>query len=156
MITNCTNHQALINYLEDFKITTTGLVIGGRELLEIINEKYYQNQDGRLLVAFGELFTRNIKIYAYPALSGDRKQMLTATNLPVPEGITFLYKHLLNSHQIAEIEQYDEELLKILPQNVLGLIQMGDPSWEDLVPTPLVNIIKEKEYFGYKSQTSAF
>ncbi len=156
MITNCTNHQALINYLEDFKITTTGLVIGVRELLEIINEKYYQNQDGRLLVAFGELFTRNIKIYAYPALSGDRKQMLTATNLPVPEGITFLYKHLLNSHQIAEIEQYDEELLKILPQNVLGLIQMGDPSWEDLVPTPLVGIIKEKEYFGYKSQTSAF
>ena len=156
MITNCTNHQALISYLEDFKITTTGLVIGVRELLEIINEKYYQNQDGRLLVAFGELFTRNIKIYAYPALADDRKQMLTASNLPVPEGITFLYKHLLNSHQIAEIEKYDEEMLQILPQNVLGLIHVGDPNWEKLVPSVLVGIIKERKYFGYNSQTNAF
>ena len=156
MITNCTNHQALISYLEDFKITTTGLVIGVRELLEIINEKYYQNQDGRLLVAFGELFTRNIKIYAYPALAEDRKQMLTAGNLPVPEGITFLYKHLLNSHQIAEIEKYDSDLLQILPQNVLGLIKSGDTSWETLVPAQLVGLIKEKEYFGYKSETNTF
>jgi hypothetical protein len=156
MITNCTNHQALISYLEDFKITTTGLVIGVRELLEIINEKYYQNQDGRLLVAFGELFTRNIKIYAYPALAEDRKHMLTAGNLPVPDGITFLYKHLLNSHQIAEIEKYDAELLQILPQNVLGLIKSGDTAWENLVPHPLVHLIKEKEYFGYKSETNTF
>jgi len=33
------------------KLKKLGLVIAARELLEIIEEKYEQNQDGRLLVA---------------------------------------------------------------------------------------------------------
>jgi hypothetical protein len=148
VVSDCTNHQALINYMEDYKIKTMGLVIGVNELLEIINEKYYQNQDGRLLVAFGELFTRNIKVYAYPALNEDGSHMITAKNLPVPSGITFLYKHLLKSNQIVEVDQYNAELLRILPQNVLELIRSGDKSWENLVPSALVTIIKQNGYFG--------
>ena len=51
--------------------------------------------DGRLLVAFGELFTRNIKIYVYPALFGKERKLITGKDLPVPEGIKFLYKFFL-------------------------------------------------------------
>ena len=68
IISDCSNHQKLINYLSDYKIKHLGLVIGVWELSDIIEKKFEENQDGRLLVAFGELFTRNIRIYVYPCL----------------------------------------------------------------------------------------
>jgi len=151
IISDCSNHQKLINYLSDFKIQKLGLVIGVRELLEIINNKFYQNQDGRLLVAFGELFTRNIKIYAYPAYSDyDSKELLKAKTLPVPDGIKFLYKHLIDSEQIEEVENYNEEILSIFPQNVFESIQKGNDDWEKSLPVEVVHVIKQKKLLGYK------
>ena len=149
IVSDCSNHVKLINYLSDFKIQKLGLVIGARELLEIIENKFYQNQDGRLLVAFGELFTRNIKIYVYPAQDQDTQFLMTATNLPVPEGIRFLYKHLLDSNQVTEVERYDEDLLHIFPKHVYAMISSGDVQWETMLPKEVVPIIKAKKLFGY-------
>jgi hypothetical protein len=156
IISDCNNHQALINYLSDFKIKKLGLVIGVRELLEIINDKYYKNQDGRLLVAFGELFTRNIKIYAYPVIQENSKELLTASTLPVPDGIRFLHQYLLENQHIVEVENYNGDLLHIFPQSVLKLIQEGDETWERMVPSKLVDLIKEKEMFDYPNSKIEF
>jgi len=149
IVSNCSNHQMLINYLNDYKIKRLGLVIGAHELLEIINEKFYNNSDGRLLVAFGELFTRNIKIYVYPAQQENGGGLLKASNLPVPEGIKFLYQHLLKSHQIEEIKEYNQDMLHIFPDKVYDMIVNNKEGWEDLVPEELVPIIQEKNIFGY-------
>jgi hypothetical protein len=148
VLSNINNHQSLINYLSDYRIPHLGLVIGVRELLDIIVEKYYENQDGRLLVAFGELFTKSIKIYAYPASVNGH--MMNATNLPVPEGIKFLYKHLLDCEQIVEVSTYREDLLHINPTEVLIDIQKNKPGWEEKLPSILVETIKEKGSFGYE------
>ena len=149
IVSNCSNHQKLINYLSDYKIRNLGLVIGVRELIDIINQKYYQNLDGRLLVAFGELFTRNIKIYAYPILSEENGLVLTGSNLPVPEGIKFLYQYLLESEHIVEVKNYNADLLKIYPQKVLRLIHEGKhEEWSELVPIELAERIKSKKLFA--------
>jgi hypothetical protein len=150
IISNCRNHQRLINYLEDFRITKLGLVIGVRELLEIVNEKFYQNRDGRLLVAFGELFTRNIQIFAYPALQEGSGELMTGSNLPVPEGIKFLYKYLVDSQHIVEVVNFNGDLLHIMPQNVLHMIQHGETGWEKMLPDHLADMIREKHMFGYR------
>lgn len=153
IISNCGNHQKLINYLSDFKIINLGLVIGVRELMEIINQKYYQNLDGRLLVAFGELFTRNIKIYAYPILQKEEGVILTGNNLPVPEGIKFLYQYLIDSEHIVEVENYNPDLLHIYPYKVLELIEAGDvDAWSKMVPNALVNRIIDKNLFAHPSK----
>jgi len=151
IISNCNNHQHLINYLSDYKITKLGLVIGVRELAEIVKEKYEENHDGRLLVAFGELFTRNIKIYVYPALLPDGT-LMQGSNMSIPEGIKFLYKHLLDSKQVVDVEEYDLELLKIFPQELYAMIQKGESGWESALPDELVPIIKEKGLFGYSKK----
>ena len=153
IISNCQNHQKLINYLDDFKIAKLGLVIGVRELLEIINEKFYENRDGRLLVAFGELFTRNIKIYAYPALQESSGELMTGGNLPVPEGITFLYRYLLDSQHIVDVKDFNEDILQIFPQKVLRMIKHDEDGWERMVPAKVASIIKTKKMFGYPTQT---
>lgn len=150
IVSNCSNHQHLINYLADYKIKKLGIVIGVHELLEIINEKYQSNRDGRLLVAFGELFTRNILIYAYPALKNENSsEIMNAENLPVPEGIRFLYKHLLDSGQIIPVEDYNEENLHIFPHKVFQYIQEGNYLYKTMVPETLAKIIAEKKLFHH-------
>ncbi len=140
IISNCNNHQHLINYLADFKITNLGLLIGARELRHIINEKYLLNQDGRLLVAFGELFNRNITIYVYPAYDDDGRY-LDANTLPVPEGIKFLYKHLLDCNQIVPIKEFNKDLLSIKPMNVFQNITDGGDEWKESVPDEVIKTI---------------
>ncbi len=149
IVSDCSNHVTLINYLADFKIRKLGLVIGARELLDIIETKFYQNQDGRLLVAFGELFTRNIQIYVYPVLADADKpeELISAETLPVPEGITFLYKHLLDSHQIRSVEGYNEDHLHIFASDVFSKIADGDESWKKMLPVKVVQVIEEKGLF---------
>jgi len=147
MISSCNNHQHLINYLSDFKIQSLGLVIGARELTHIINEKYILNQDGRLLVAFGELFNRNITIYVYPAYDDDG-QFRTSENLQVPEGIKFLYRHLLDCNQIVPIEGYNKEQLKIMPAGVMRDLLNGEENWSSWVPKPVAETIVENNFFG--------
>jgi len=43
VISSCTKQQKLINYFKDYKIKKLGLVTGVRELLEMINNTYYQH-----------------------------------------------------------------------------------------------------------------
>jgi len=147
LLSDCQNHEMLINYLQDFKISSLGLVIGARELQVIIRDKFEQNQDGRLLVAFGELFSQNIRVYVYPAIDEESGQVLTADNLPVPEGIRFLYKYLLDSRQIVPVHTFNSENLSIFPQTVLREIRENNPAWEAHVPRELVKMIREKKFF---------
>lgn len=152
IVSNCDNHQRLINFLSDFKIRNLGLVIGVKELLDIITRKYYENRDGNLLVAFGELFTRNIRIYAYPALGeAHAKSLLTATTLPVPDGIKFLYQYLLESQHLVEVTGYNEDLLHIFPQNVLQMIQEQSDGWQAYLPKEVTQMIKEEGLFGWQA-----
>jgi len=156
LVSNCQHHQQLINYLSDFKIQQLGLVIGVRELLDIIKNKYIKNQDGRLLVAFGELFNRNITVYAYPAIDPDTNELWTTKNLPVPEGISFLYQHLLKGGQIVDIENADIENLNIFGWEVHKMIQDEKPGWQSLVPEPVKNLIVREGLFKGPTVTTKF
>ena len=149
IISNCDNHQKLINYLSDYKIKMLGLVVGLLELKEIIEEKYFNNLDGSLLVSFGELFNKNINVYVYPVLTEDNK-LITAKTLMVPEGIHFLYKHLIDSKQIVEIDNYTRQNLGIFPFKVFELIKQNKTGWETAIPPELVTLIKSEQLFGYE------
>lgn len=156
IISDCDNHQRLIYYLSDMKIQNLALVIGVRELLHLITEEYEQNKDGKLLSAFGELFMRNIRIYGYPALNPETNKIMTASKLPVPEGIHFLYKYLIDSKLIVEIEDFNEKLLHILPHELLKRIQADEEGWESFVPMPLSEIIKNQCLLDYPCEITDF
>ena len=151
IISNCSNHQGLIDYLKDYKIQRLGLVIGAIELQEIFIKKYEENKNGRLLVAFGELFTQNIRVFVYPAKLGTNDvELLTVDTMKVPEGIKFLYYHLKEQRQIVAVEGFDESLLHIIPGEVLKTIRTkGDKTWEDALPPALVEVVKKRNAFGY-------
>lgn len=152
IVSDCQNHENLISYLADYKIKKLGLVIGVYELKQIIEDKYNNNEDGRILVAFGELFNKNINTYVYPALQKD-DTLLKAKNMRVPDGIHFLYKHLIDSKQIIEVDKYTQQNLGIFPQEIYDIINSGEEGWEIALPDVLVKLIKEKGLFGYEAKS---
>jgi len=156
IISNCEQHQRLIRYLANYKVQKLGLVLGVQILLDLINDKYYQNLDGRLLAAFGELFTRNVKIYVYPALQEGSEELMTAQNMPLPEGVSFLLQHLVNSKQIVDITGFNHDILHIFSKQVRQMLRDGDPEWEDMVPKKVSDLVKDKYLFGYPYERMEF
>lgn len=156
IISNCEEHQKLIAYLTDYRVQKLGLVLGVQFLLELINEKYYQNMDGRLLAAFGELFTRNVKIYVYPAMQEGSADLMAAENVPVPEGVKFLYRHLLDNRQIVDVEGFNPNILHIFSKQVLRMLRAGESGWEAMVPPKVAQLIKEQFLFGYPCERLEF
>ena len=152
IISDCSDHQRLIQYLSDYKIDQLGIVIGIRELRDLIIEKYENFHDGDLLVAFGQLFTRNIKVYVYPALNDDLSEILTLDNVQLPSGIHFLFRFLIDQELIVQVENYDEHHLSIIPHGVYQMITNDQPGWEDYVSPNLIRLIKEKELFSDQEQ----
>lgn len=156
VISDCEEHQKLVSYLFEYKIPNLGIVLGVRPLLDLISSKYYENMDGRLLAAFGELFNRNVKIYVYPAMQEGSAELMTAHNVPVPEGVKFLYKHLLDNKQITDVDGYNPDLLHIFSKEILAMIRTGETGWETMVPTKVAALIKEKCLFGYPMERMEF
>jgi len=156
VISNCSKQQKLIDYFKDYKVKKLGLVTGVRELLEMINNTYYQNQDGALLSAFGSLFTRNVTFYVYPALQEGSGETINCQNLPMPEDVKFIYKHLIESSQIRDIKGFKEEVLHIFSQQVLKMIKEDEKGWEKLVPSKAAKLIKEKCLFGFPYEQMEF
>ncbi len=156
VVSNCEDHQKLIRYLADYKVQKLGLVLGVNQMLNIINDKYYENQDGQLLAAVGELFARNVKMYVYPMMQEGSEELMTCQNMPVPDGIKFLFQHLLDSKQIEDIEGFNAENLYIFSKRVLKMLQDDQDGWEELVPEKVAKLIKEECLFGFPYERMEF
>ncbi len=156
VVSNCSNRQQLFRYLTDYKVPRLGMVIGVHQLLELISDKYHENMDGRLLSAFGELFARNVKFYVYPALQEGSEELMTCENLPVPEGVKFLYRHLLDSGQIVDISGFNADHFHIFSKEVYRMLQSNEKGWEEMVPSRVAKLIKERCLFGFPYQEMVF
>jgi len=156
VVSDCEAHQKLVTYLSEYKVQKVGIVLGVRQLLDLLNEQYYKNMDGRLLAAFGELFSQQVRVYCYPAMQEGSAELMTAANMPLPEGVRFLYSHLLENRQIVDVQNYNPDILHIFSKQVLGMIKAGESGWEAMTPAKVVSLIKEKCLFGYPSETLKF
>lgn len=155
-ISNCDTYAKLLQYFADYKIQKLGIVIGARVLLDIINDKYDQNQNGKLLASFGQMFTQRTKMYVYPIMQEGSEELMTSTNLPIPDNIRFLYQHLTDNGQIEDIEGFDKKLLHIYSKRVLDMIKSGETGWEHSVAPKIATLIKEKSLFNYPIQRMEF
>jgi hypothetical protein len=145
--------------------------MGINNLLEIFNEKYYDNLEGGILESFGRLFRNAVKLYIYPMRQEAYDRYLTtgqavdapstgvrssavnvlinAKNVHVDEHLRNLYNHLLENHYIDCIVGFDSSILHIFSRDALRRIKEGDASWEKMVPTSVVAAIKKRGLFGY-------
>ena len=66
-----------------------------------------------------------------------------------------LFQYLIDNQFIEEIAHYHAEYLQIYPANALAKLQSGDSGWERMVPPEVVQIIKQREFFGYQAPVAA-
>jgi hypothetical protein len=156
MITDCDRYRKLISYLTDYRILKLGLVVEARALLSLVSGKYERNKDGRLLTAFGEVFTRDVSMYVYPEMQEGSGELLTAENLPVPEGLRSLYQHLLDHKQIVGVEGFSPEILHIRSSEVLRKVREDEEGWEKMVPEKVARYIREHGLFGFPMEKMEF
>jgi hypothetical protein len=174
LISNYSEYYRLTSYFRRYTKEMIGVAIGINNLLEIFNEKYYDNLEGGILESFGRLFRNAVKLYVYP-MSGEAYEryiiessrtvtasqsaapyvLITARNARVADHLTSLYAHLLENHFIDNIVGFDANILGIFSRDALKKIREHDLLWENMVPTPVANAIKRRGLFGHANINTA-
>jgi hypothetical protein len=150
LISNFGRYYRLVAYLSRYTHKSTGIVLGIPSLKEIFDEKFYTDLEGGLLESLGRLFRNEVKLYVYPWKDPATGQVVTVENMQVAPHLKHLYAYLLENHCIEPITRHNVEYLPIFSRDVLAKIQMGNPSWEAMVPPPIVAMIKKNRLFGYQ------
>jgi hypothetical protein len=169
LISNYSEYYRLTSYFRRYTKEMIGVAMGINNLLEIFNEKYYENLEGGILESFGRLFRNSVKLYIYPMRkeayemyiaqneigrsTGDHaftsNVLINAKNVKIVDHLSNLYAHLLENHYIDTIVGFDSDILNIFSRDVLRRIKEKDPTWEQMVPTKVVEAIKRRGLFGY-------
>lgn len=151
MVSKFGEYFRLASYLARYTNRMIGLVMGVPSLMEIFDEKYYLNLEGGILEALGRMFKSGLKLYVYPLVDEKTGELVTATRLEVAPNLHSLYRYLIDNEFIQEITDYDPEYLHIHPPDALAKLQSGDPTWEQMVPPEVAEIIKSRHFFGYRA-----
>src|SRR3989441_1726135 len=155
LISRFGEYYKLAGYLSRYTNRMIGLVMGVPSLIEIFDEKYYLNLEGGILEALGRMFKHGLKLYVYPMIDEKTGKITTATQLEVASNLRSLFDYLIDNQFIEEISHYHSEYLRIYPAAALAKLQSGDTGWERMVPPEVVQIIKEREFFGYRAPVAA-
>src|SRR5438105_2897923 len=155
LISKFGEYYRLAAYLSRYTSRMVGLVMGVPSLLEIFDEKYYLNLEGGILEALGRMFKCGLKLYVYPMVDEKTGKVMTATQVHVAPNLRSLYHYLIDNHFIREISDYNPDYLGIYPPDALARLKAGDGSWEEMVPPEVVQMIKQRGFFGYRAAVAA-
>ena len=149
LISNYGEFYRLIQYLRRYTDRSIGLPLGIPSLHEIFDEKYYGNLDGGILEGLGRLFKKGVRLYVYPT-KDEKGHILEAASYHVGEERQTLYTYLLENRFIVPMAGCKLDYLGLQSLQVLERLQKGDPSWEQMVPPQVAEIIKTRKFFGWK------
>jgi len=164
MLSALQKDQDLATYLARYTNQQVTVVVGGGGYsIErgLYNSESYADVDGGMLVAFGKLFSRNVKILQYPNITMDGAVKAGE----VPGGSAgLLHKYLVEQGHILPIgqkymcdEAFDSTSNKAFcggSREVTDSIKAGNSDWETYVPPEVVEIIKKRDWFVQVSDGS--
>jgi hypothetical protein len=155
LISDYFEYYRLAAYLTRYTSEPIAVTMGVASLLDLFQEKYYAELEGGILEAFGRLFTKDLRIYAYPLRDSATGNLWTAENVEMPKDLINLYEHLVDRGRIKKLDNFDASVLHIFSRDVLKRIKDQDDSWEDMVPTEISAVIKARRFFGWKPKGEA-
>jgi hypothetical protein len=151
LISNFHEYFKLVAYLSQFTKLRMALIMGMPNLEYIFDEKHYTEVPGGIISAFASLFGLKIKLYLYPTLD-EKGQVINLKTFKPETHLRGLMQYLMDNEKLADIKIYDEKLMSIRTDQVLGQIQQGPGEWENVVPESVVKQIKENALFGYQNR----
>jgi hypothetical protein len=114
MVSNFRRNNHLAEFIKTFKPRNVGIATNTSNLRNIFNSDNYnkENYTNELLSYISGMFSKNVKLYAYPYLDKKTDTIISASNLAVSEEARPLYDFLVNNHYIIDIEDYDTRYVK--------------------------------------------
>lgn len=116
LVSNFRRNNHLAEYLSQFKSPNIAIVTNVSNLKAIFNSDRYNKDEytHELLAYISGVFSKNIKLYAYPYLNRKKGEVINIHNMQVSEEARPLFDFLINNKYIVGIENYD-------PKHVKGL-----------------------------------
>ncbi|HTQ06013.1 MAG TPA: hypothetical protein VMI54_19260 [Polyangiaceae bacterium] len=148
LVSRFSEYFALAAYLAELTDQNIALAAGVPAVRRIFDEQYYTDLRGGILEACGRLFSKRVRLYAYPTRTGPHAKILSCDDLELPAELGGLFTYLRANGFIQPIPAAEHSYFEIRSSDVLALIRAGDPSWESLVPAPVASVIKQHGYFG--------
>lgn len=153
LISNFHEYYKLVAYLSKITKLKMGVVLGYPNLEYIFSEEHYKELPGGILESFATLFSRKVKLFIYPTLRDG--MIMNCLRFYPPPHLIDLYRYLIANNKIEDIRNYNESNLNVQTDNVLELIKSGAEGWEELVPSEVAVVIKERCLFGYPCKAEA-
>ncbi len=114
MVSNFRRNNHLAEFVKTFKPRNVGIATNVSNLRNIFNSENYNKEHytNELLSYISGMFSKNVKLYAYPYLDKKNNEIVTSKNLHVSPEAKPLYDFLIQNHYIIDIENYDEKFVK--------------------------------------------
>lgn len=113
IVSNFTRHNRLAKYLGRCKPKSVGISTNINNLKFVFNSKNFgENYSSQLLAYVSDMFTQNVKLFAYPFIDKKTNTVISTTNMPVTPDAKPLFDFLLINGYITDINDYSEDDVK--------------------------------------------
>ncbi len=126
LISNFGEFYKLSQYLFRRTSKPVAIALGIPNLLNIFNERYYDDLNGGILESFGLLFRNDMRLYVCPLIDEDSGELIDVNNLKIEKHLRHLYLHLIENDHIKGLETISKEYLVIRSDEVLDKIRNAD------------------------------
>ncbi len=150
LISNYFEYYRLAAYLTRLSGQKLGLAMGIKSLQSLFNEQFYTHLEGGILESLGRLFKKDLKLYIYPTKDPVSGEIESLDNVNIPRSQRKLFEYLVEKGDILPLRHYNPECLEEYSKDLLADIRQNNPRWENAVPEPVIQLIREKHLFGYQ------
>lgn len=113
IVSNFTRHNRLAKYLGRCKPKSVGISTNINNLKFVFNSANFgENYSSQLLAYVSDMFTQNVKLFAYPFIDKKTNRVISTANMPVTDDAKPLFEFLLTNGYITDINDYSEDDVK--------------------------------------------
>jgi hypothetical protein len=113
IVSNFARHNKLAKYLDRCKPKSVGISTNINNLKFVFNSSNFgENYSSMLLSYVSDMFSKNVKLFAYPFLEKNTNKVITTANMPVTPDAKPLFDFLIINGYITDIKDYSEADVK--------------------------------------------
>ncbi|WP_316818553.1 nicotinamide mononucleotide adenylyltransferase [Pedobacter nyackensis] len=113
IVSNFARHNKLAKYLDRCRPKSVGISTNINNLKFVFNSSNFgDNYSSQLLSYVSDMFSKNVKLFAYPFLDKKTNAVITSANMPVTADAKPLFDFLIINGYITDIKEYSESDVK--------------------------------------------
>nr|WP_294877176.1 nicotinamide mononucleotide adenylyltransferase [uncultured Pedobacter sp.] len=113
IVSNFSRHNKLAKYLDRCRPKSVGISTNINNLKFVFNSNNFgENYSSLLLSYVSDMFSKNVKLFAYPFLDKKTNEVVTSANMPVTPDAKPLFDFLILNGYITDIQDYSDDDVK--------------------------------------------